>query len=84
MSTDIRIEVTSGFVSQSKMVAALNQGFLKSTGENPLPIQKEIDQIKQCFADKITKGDVFDLVYHPSTGVVVYKNGQRKSDRTEA
>lgn len=75
----IRIEITSGFVSQAKMVAALNQGFQKSSRGNTSSIQNEINAFRQCFSDKITKGDVFDIVYLPSSGVLVAKNGQRKN-----
>jgi hypothetical protein len=74
----IRIEITSVFVSQAKLVAALNDGIQKSTGGNVGPLHNELMQFRQCFADAINKGDVFDIVYVPSTGVVVAKNGEQK------
>ena len=74
----IRIEITSIFVSQAKLVAALNDGFQKSTGGNIAPFRNELLQFRQCFADAINKGDVFDIVYVSSTGVIVEKNGQQK------
>jgi hypothetical protein len=71
----IRIEITSIFVSQETFVAALNEGLSNSTGGNTAPIQKEIDAFRRCFAGGISKGDVFDIVYLPTTGVFVAKNG---------
>ncbi len=74
----LRIKITSGFVSQSKLVDSLNEGFQKATGGNPAAIQAEIEKFRACFADDINKGDVFNLIYHPKLGVVVSKNGQTK------
>jgi hypothetical protein len=74
----IRIKITSGFVSQAKLVASLSEGFDKATGGNTAPIKTEIDQFRECFKDEITKGDVFDIVYVPQHGVIVNKNGRLK------
>lgn len=74
----IRIEITSGFVSQAKMAAALNEGFQNSTNGRTAALRKEIEQFQACFADDITKGDEFSIVYLPSVGVVVSKNGRQK------
>ncbi len=74
----ITIEITSGFVSQEKMVAALNEGLQNSTGGRTAALQKEIAQFQACFADDITKSDTFSIVYLPSQGVVVSKNGRQK------
>ena len=71
----IRIEVTSGFVSQSKLVASLEEGFRQATAGNIGPIENEMAQFRNCFQEAITKGDVFDLVYVPEHGVIVNKNG---------
>jgi hypothetical protein len=71
----IRIQITSIFVSQENLVAALNDGFKSSTGGKTASIQKEVQAFRRCFAGEISKGDVFDLVYLPSTGVMVAKNG---------
>ena len=74
----IKIQITSVFVSQDKLVAALNDGFQKSTNGNLEPIRNEVRQFRQCFANSINKGDVFDIVYIPSSGLVVRKNGRQK------
>ena len=74
----IRIKITSGFVSQDKMVAALDEGFKKSTAGNSAAIAAQVAEFRNCFADPIKKNDVFVLSYLPGTGVMVHKNGQQK------
>ncbi len=74
----IRIEITSGLVSQARMAASLNEGFAKSTNGNLEPIQAEIEKFRGLFADEISKHDVFEMIYLPSTGVIVSKNGKTK------
>ncbi len=72
----IRLEITSAFVTQEKLVESLREGFHNATGGNVAPIAQEIEQFRQCFAQPITKGDVFELVYLPARGVTVVKNGK--------
>jgi hypothetical protein len=47
-------------------------------------IRKEIDQFREFFKEEIKKGDVFDMVYFPSYGVIVIKNGKRMGSVTGA
>ena len=74
----IRIEVTSRFVSQAKMVSALKDGFNASTGGNTKAIAAQIKSFEACFSDPIKMNDVFILAHSPGTGVVVYKNNTQK------
>ena len=74
----IRIQITSGFVSQQKMLDALNDGFQNATGGNTKNIAAEIQEFRKCFGDPISKDDVFVMSYVPESGVSVYKNGQHK------
>lgn len=74
----IRIQITSVFVKQAKLDESLRSGFQNSTGGNVKPIGAEVSQFRKCFAEKITKGDVFEIVYRPAKGVVVTKNGAQK------
>ena len=74
----IRIKITSGFVSQAKMIDALNEGFQSSTGGNTKAIAEQIGKFRACFGDPIRKNDVFILSYIPNTGVLVHKNGTQK------
>jgi len=72
----LRIEVTSGFVSQEKMVTALKEGFERQLGEEVHRLLgKQIYQFQLCFSDKINKGDIFEIVYIPAKGTFVVKNG---------
>ncbi|MCK7543300.1 chalcone isomerase family protein [Marinobacter bryozoorum] len=72
----IALHVTSGRINSDNMTEATLEGFEKSTDGNLAPIQGEVDQLLQVFADEINEGDVFDLVYVPGEGVQVIKNGQ--------
>jgi hypothetical protein len=74
----IRLRITSGLVSQEKMDESLSEGFTNSTGGKPEPLRQEIDQFRKLFAAPIAKGDVFDIVYLPTHGVVVLKNGKKQ------
>lgn len=74
----IRIQITSGFVSQQKMVEALDEGFKNSTGGNTQAFSNQIKQFRGCFSDPIKKQDVFVLYYAPESGVTVHKNGKLK------
>lgn len=74
----IRLEITSGMVTEAKLVDSLNEGFKNATDGKPEPIRKEIDLFRKCLGGKIAKGDVLDLVYLPGQGVIVAKNGEKQ------
>ncbi|MFW5823558.1 MAG: chalcone isomerase family protein [Marinobacter sp.] len=72
----IALHVTSGRINSDNMTEATLEGFEKSTGGDLAPIQQEVDELLKVFADEISEGDVFDLVYVPEEGVRVIKNGE--------
>ncbi len=74
----VRIKITSRFVSQQKMVDALNDGFQAATGGNTESLKSEIQSFRGMFADPIKMKDVFILAYIPDKGVIVYKNNKKK------
>lgn len=74
----IRIVITSKLVSQAKLLGSLQEGFQNSTQGKIEPIRAEIEKFRQCFAEEITRGNVFDLVYAPGQGVAVFKDGKKK------
>lgn len=74
----IVIDITSGFISSDKLTAALDSGFEKSTNGQTAHLAGQIEEFKQCFGDNIQIGDRFAIVYDPSSGVVVSKNGQQQ------
>jgi hypothetical protein len=73
----IRLEITSGMVTQEKLVESLNEGFDKSTKGKPESLRNEIAAFRACFAGEVKKGDVIDLVYLPARGVNVAQNGKQ-------
>ncbi|WP_338410290.1 chalcone isomerase family protein [uncultured Flavobacterium sp.] len=73
----IKLNITSGMITSSKMINAVNEGFEKSTNKNTAPLKTKIDKFKSFFNDKINKGDVFVIMYNGNESVV-YKNGTKK------
>ena len=74
----VRLKITSRFVSQEKMLAALQEGFQSSTGGSTAGIASDIAAFTNCFSDPIQMDDVFIMAYVPNSGVTVYKNNQPK------
>ena len=74
----IRINITSRFVTQQRLISSLSDGFYRSTRGNTTTIRNEINQFRRFFRDPIRTGDVFDIVYLPEHGVIVNKNGEYK------
>jgi hypothetical protein len=74
---NLRLHITSGMVTQERMAESLAEGFTASTGGKTDPLRKEIDEFRKLFAAAIAKGDVFDMVYVPTHGTVVIKNGKK-------
>lgn len=76
-SMAIRMKIKSGFASAEKIEAALMKGFNNSTRGNTGPIKAQIDQLMNAaFKEKISKNDIFDLVYTPNGGTQVMKNSK--------
>lgn len=74
----IRMEITSGLVTEEKLVESLNEGFENATGGKSDQLREEINLFRKCLAGKIVKGDVIDLVYIPAEGLIVAKNGKKQ------
>lgn len=74
----IRIVITSKLVSQEKFLSSLQEGFNSSTQGKVEPLRNEIQKFRECFADEISRNDVYDLIYVPNHGVVVFKGGKPK------
>ena len=74
----IRIQITSGFVSQQKMWDALKAGFQNATGGNANLIDSQIQDLRQCLNEPINKNDVFVFSNLPGRGVSIEKNGMLK------
>lgn len=72
----IKLHIVSGLITSEKMIDAVNEGFENATKGKTAPISSEIAKFKSFFSEKINKNDVFDIVYLPSKGVKVYRNGK--------
>lgn len=75
----IRLHITSDLIDGEKMADATHDGFVKSTKGNLAPIQKRVDRLVAAFKDSVEKGDQFDLLYTPSKGLTIFKNGKIKA-----
>lgn len=74
----IKLHIVSRLIGSDKMISAIIEGFENSTNGNTEAISSEIKKFISYFEGKINKNDVFDLVYIPSKGVLVYKNDIQK------
>ncbi|MFD0862439.1 chalcone isomerase family protein [Sungkyunkwania multivorans] len=73
----LKLHIVSKLVTSEKMSSAVTEGFEKSTNGDMTSLTKEIATFIDIFKkEPIVKGDIFDLLYKPETGVVVYKNGK--------
>jgi hypothetical protein len=70
----IRLDVTSTMVTIDAMKDALNEGLVKSTGNNTGPITEEIEQLISTFTGDVTDSDFFEFIYMPDAGTNVLKN----------
>jgi hypothetical protein len=75
----IRLHVTSAMISSKIMSTAVREGFIKATQGNIAPIHSQIETFISVFKDKVNKGDIYDLIYIPGTGVEAFKNGRKQS-----
>lgn len=75
----IRLAIVTGLISAKEFTDSTLAAFDESTGGNMAPLQKEIDMFLSVFQEKIKKGDVYDIVYIPGTGIEVFKNGATTS-----
>ena len=59
------------------MTEAVEEGFEKSAPDNIESLRKRIDQFKKVFSqEEIKKGDIYDIVYIPKKGTIIFKNGK--------
>ena len=70
----IRIDVTSSLVTVDAMKNALIEGLEKSTGNNTVPLMKEINQLTSTFNSDVSTGDFYEFIFLPDTGTNVLKN----------
>ena len=71
----IQLHITSNLVSSAQMISAIEEGLEKSTNGEQEKFRQEIDTLTSTFSEEFSKGDVFNIVYAPQSGVEVIKNG---------
>jgi hypothetical protein len=75
--TSIKIQIISGLITSKKMTDAVEEGFKNATRGKTKPIRKEIDEFKKVFSkEEIQKKDIYDIIYVPGKGTVIFKNGK--------
>ncbi len=74
----LTLHIVSKFITSEKMQEATHEGFEKSTHGDTAPLNDAIQTFITVFDEPIVKGDLFELLYTPSKGVAIYKNGKYK------
>lgn len=72
----IKLNIVSGFVTQKKMIKAVQDGFVNATFGNTKPLDERINKFVRFFSEPIVKNDIFDLVYIKDKGIIAFKNGK--------
>lgn len=72
----IQLDIISSLITSDKMTSAMNDGFKKSLKRIAEDVSSEVKEFKNVFKEEINKGDNFQFLYLPRTGVEVYKNKQ--------
>lgn len=75
----VRLHINSGLIDAKRMSESTRDGFVKSTGGNIAPIEKEMEEMIEAFKEEVKDGDIFDMIYVPGVGVKVYRNGEQKT-----
>lgn len=74
----LRLHVISSMITSEKMETATREGFETVTHHHTQPLHDAIEALIGTFQEPIAQNDVYDLIYAPQQGVLVYKNGVLK------
>jgi len=73
----IKIQIISSLITSKKMIDAVDEGFNKSAGKITPELQEKINAFEAVFSkEEIKKGDIYDIVYVPEKGTIIFKNGK--------
>jgi hypothetical protein len=73
----IKIQIISSLITSDKMIEAVDEGFKKSIPKQDESLKEKIKSFKNVFAkEEIKQGDIYDIVYVPEKGTVIFKNGK--------
>jgi hypothetical protein len=73
----IRMHFIYDGVTPKQLVETFHEGFAAATGGNTAGIQDEIRAFDKFFTKNAQKGDRYDFIYLPETGVVFFANEDR-------
>ena len=71
----IKLRIVTGLITNDRMQKSIEEGFQKSTRGNTGPIREKIDALIDIYDEEINDEDIFEFVYVPGQGLIVYKNG---------
>jgi hypothetical protein len=72
----MRLHITTGMASTSKLIDAWNEGFERATGGKTAPIKDEIAKFNALFKKEPKEGDMYEIAYVPGKGITVAMNGE--------
>ncbi len=72
----IKLHIINSLITTKRMIEAVDEGFKKSTKGKQAELKAEIDKFKAVFSPEIKENDVYDFVYIPAKGTVIYKNNK--------
>jgi len=71
---NIRLVITSGRVSNSALINAIEEGFEITTDNNKAQYATQMKSLESLLSEKIAYNDTFDVSYQKENGIVMYKN----------
>jgi hypothetical protein len=75
----IKIQVTSDVITSKRLEDNMRSEFKRVTNGKLGPYKARIEELVKAFKEDIKIGDTFDLVYHPTEGLKIYKNNSLKT-----
>jgi hypothetical protein len=76
----IRLYITTGMATKSKLTDAWNEGFERATSGNTASIKSEIDKFNALFKVNPKEGDMYEIAYIPGKGISLALNGASQGD----
>ncbi len=71
----VRMHMISGLVTAERLEKSIRQGFHNAVDSPSEQLNQQIESFIKILSEDVQKNDIYDLVYMPDKGVVVYKNG---------
>jgi hypothetical protein len=75
----IRIHVISNLITSKRLEENMRSEFDRVTNNNWGVHKANIETVMNAFKEDVKKGDVFDLVYLPGSGLTIFKNNKEQA-----